>query len=242
MVIDGQILLDLLEAGGVDQRGGILLAFDRVLLQAGEQLREAHRSGVRAKDLVHADKDGGVHHTDLQASEIIGSVDGTDGVGGAAGAVVNIAEADEAVAGDPLVDLLAELAVKCVKRTLRVGEQVGHIQNADALIVSRQNGSGGQSHLNGTHCDGFAQLFVATQLSIGEDLDFDAPIGLGLDLVLEDQQSLMGGTILGLNVADLENDLLSGGICLGIAIAAGGVGLAAAGSQGQDHSECKDQR
>ena len=34
--------------------------------------------------------------------------------------------------------------------------------------------------------------------------------------------SLMGGTVLGLNVADLENDLLSGGISLGIAIAAGG--------------------
>lgn len=52
----------------------------------------------------------------------------------------------------------------------------------------------------------------------------------------------MGGTVLGLNVADLENNLLSGGIRLGIAIAAGGVGLATAGSQGQDHGECKDQR
>ena len=45
VVIDGQILLDLLEAGGVDQRGGILLAVDRVLLQAGEQLREARTCG-----------------------------------------------------------------------------------------------------------------------------------------------------------------------------------------------------
>ena len=236
VVIQGQVLLDLLEAGGIDQSGGVLLAVDDVLLQAGEHLREAHGGGVGAQHLVHADEHGGAHHADLQAGQVGGGADGVNAVGGAAGAVIGVAQADKAVAGDPLADLAAQVAVQGVKGALRILEQIGHIQHADLLVVGGQHGGGGQRHLDGAHGHSLAQLLVAAQLGVGIDLNVDAAVGLLLDLLLKLQQGLVGGAVLGLHVGHLQDDGGVAAAIVGGAAAAGSgrsLSAAAAGGQGE---------
>lgn len=100
---------------------GALLAVDDVLLQAGEDLAEAHGDGLGAQGLEHGQTQVRGGGAELDALHVIGGVDGADVVGHVAVAQLHKAQvADLAVGGDDLVDLVAIAAVQGLISVLTV--------------------------------------------------------------------------------------------------------------------------
>ena len=128
---NSQLVVDLGHVVGENDRGGVLLAVQRALLQGGVGVGPGHGGGVGAHLLPEGDVDLVLHGPDGQAGHVGHGVDGPDAVGQVPEAGLPDAVAVQLHAGELIQELLADVPQEHGVRLVCGGDQIGDVQGLE---------------------------------------------------------------------------------------------------------------
>ena len=204
MAVEGHIFqAGIRELHVHDVGDAVLGTLDNTSLEAGEQLRPRNRCRGRAKRLDQLLRQVGHDRTDLQAFHIAGVGNTTPGVGKVTPAtgVTDGHQADRAAGllGDHVLhggDELAAVGENGFRDTV-IGHQVRQVEN---LNKREQAGCATRrldDDVDGAVSDALETLgTVRAQLRADEQLDRDCAVGCALDIVLENDETVIVLVIL----------------------------------------------
>src|SRR6266851_6827756 len=169
----GEILLDLVELVAQDDLGGVLLAVEHAGLERRVHLREVHGRGLGAEGLKRLQVSLLGRHADLQALEVVGSLDRALAVGEVPPGAPppGLGEGLESLAGQLALQLGVGGTVEILLRLFVGREEVGDVEQAHPR---RDVGDlADDRHLDGPDPQPLEERLVAAELTGGIELVVD---------------------------------------------------------------------
>ena len=243
MAVKAHVLLDLIELGAGDGGDGVLLTVDHALRERGVELVEGNGGSGGAEAVSQGEPDGGFLHADALALHI-GRAGDLLLVGGEV-TEAELAEGEvlEALSLEQGLKVGLEGVVQNVISDFLGGQQIGDGEDLRLGNPAGQGAVGGDDgHFQRAELDALSHLTLAAELRVGVDLNGNGAVGQLLDLLLEEGGGDGGLVLFVAGGAELDLVGRSGGVGVGALVVAGvGAAVAAAGSNGEDHGEGKQQ-
>ena len=206
------MLLHLVHLLRVLVRRRVLFAVDHALLQGGVDLGERHHLRDRAERLDLALEDLRGLDADFHALEVVELPERLVG-GEFLEAVEPVGETDDALRLEQLEQPLADRAFDDVFERTLVGEHVGQVEYLElAHAQGPEFRHRGREHLHRAQLERFELLAVLVELAIGINLDLHPALGLRFGELLEADRALVLGSLIGDDVAELDDNRLRCGL------------------------------
>ena len=173
----------------IDAVGGVFLAVNNALLEAGDGLRPVDGLGIGSQGRECVVEDGGAADTNLHAGHVSRLGDGALARGELAVAVLAPADKDNACLFNGSFQHFTGLAsfngIDCLVAVRIVGHKKGQVCQVKFLNLGRPVDGGSQGKVNGTaaYQHEFRVLLAGGELGSGVHLDIDAAVGLFADQI-----------------------------------------------------------